>query len=89
MGEVQCIVDSIRVAGVCPDELTLILRHEGSDSYIPIWLTVSQAAIVASQLHGQPDSREELAAFLASRNATCSDIQCTTAYLEDHTFLRK
>jgi len=89
MAQVRCEIDSIRFAAACPDELTLILRKTDGDSYVPIFISQQQGEILANELHGRPDSREELAAFLASRNATCSDIQCTTAYLEDHTFLRK
>jgi|GEM_PF-6276745 len=35
MAQVQCVVDSIRVAAACP-ELTLILRPKDVDSYLPI-----------------------------------------------------
>lgn len=86
MAQMHREIDSIRVAAVCPDELTLILRQKGSESYVPIWLSLSQAEILANVLHGRLDNKEELDAFLASINATYSEIQCATVYLEDNTF---
>ena len=74
MGEVQCIVDSIRVATSCPDELTLILKRKNGDSYVPIWISQQQGQTLANELHGRPDSKKELDAFLADNNATDSDI---------------
>ena len=54
-----------------------------------IWLSLSQAEILANVLHGRLDNKEELDAFLASNNAACSEIQCATVYLEDNTFFAK
>jgi len=89
MGEVQCIVDSIRVATSCPDELTLILKRKNGDSYVPVWLSQRQGEILANELHGRPDSKKELDAFLADNNATDSDIGCATIYLEHNSFFAK
>lgn len=44
MAEVQCAVDSIRVAEGHPHKLTLILRQKGENTYLLIWI---------SQDHGQ------------------------------------
>jgi uncharacterized protein len=85
MAQVQCEIDSIRVAAACPDELTLILKQQGSDSFVPVWLSQRQGKILADQLHGRPDSKEELDAFLASNKATASDIECAKIYLENNT----
>jgi len=89
MGEVQCIVDSIRVATSCPDELTLILKRKNGDSYVPIWISQQQGQTLANELHGRPDSKKELDAFLADNNATDSDIACATIYLEHNSFFAK
>jgi bifunctional DNase/RNase len=89
MTEVQCVVDSIRVAAACPDELTLILRNKDVDSYLPIFIGQQQGKTLANELHGRPDSKKELDTFLANHNATDSDISCATIYLKDTTFFAK
>ena len=88
MGEVQCIVDSIRVAAACP-ELTLILKPKNVDSYLPIWISQQQGQTLANELRGRPDSSKELDAFLADNNATDSDIGCAIICLEHNTFFAK
>jgi bifunctional DNase/RNase len=79
------VVDSIRVAAACP-ELTLILRPKDVDSYLPIWISPSQAEILADQLHGRPDKDAELDLFLANSNAASADIRGTVIHLEGATF---
>jgi len=88
MAQLQCEVDSIRVAAAC-SELALILKPKEVDSYLPIWISPSQAEILADQLHRRPDSKKELDTFLASNNATDSDISCATIYLEGNTFFAR
>ena len=77
MAQVRCIVDAIRVAAACP-ERTSILKPKDSSSYLPIWISPSQAQILADQLNGRPDSQKEIDDFLAATNATDSDIECAT-----------
>ena len=89
MGEVQCVVDSIRVAAASPDELTLILKRKNGDGYVPIWISQQQGQTLANELNGRPDSKKELDAFLADNNATDSDIGCATIYLEHNSFFAK
>jgi uncharacterized protein len=85
MGEVQCQIDSIRIGVACP-ERTLILRPKDVDSYLCIWISASQAEILADQLHGRPAKKKDLDGFLADNNAVDSDIECATIYLENNTF---
>ena len=89
MAQVRCEIDSIRVAAACPDELTLILKEADGSSYVPILISQHQGEILANELHGRPDSKRELDAFLASNNATDSDIVCATVHLEDSVFSAK
>ena len=89
MAQVQCVIDSIRVAAACPDELTLILKQKGSDSYVPVWLSQRQGEILADQLHGRLDKEKALDVFLVDNSAADSDIQCATVYLQDNTFFAK
>ena len=89
MTQVKTEIDSIRVAAACPAELTLILRQTDGDSYVPIFISQQQGEILANELHGRPDSKKELDAFLASNNATDSDIGCATIYSEDTAFFAK
>ena len=89
MGEVQCIVDSIRVAAACPDRLALILKRKNGDSFVPIWISQQQGQTLANELHGRPDSKKELNAFLVDNNAADSDIECAAIYLENNTFYAK
>lgn len=89
MGEVQCVVDSIRVAAASPDELTLILKRKNGGSYVPIWISQQQGQTLANELNGRPDSKKELDAFLADNNATDSDIGCAIIYLEHNSFFAK
>ena len=90
MTQVRCIVDSIRFAEACPDELTLILKRTGEgNTYLPIWIDQHQAQILADELHGRPDSKKELDSFLADNGATDSAIGCTTIYLKGDAFFAK
>lgn len=89
MAEVRCTVDSIRVGAARPDELTLILRREHTDAYLPIFINQQQGQILADELHGRPDSTNQLEAFLSDNNATLSDIGSATVYLEGDTFFAK
>ncbi|MCK4354699.1 MAG: bifunctional nuclease family protein [Dehalococcoidia bacterium] len=89
MAQVQYEIDSIRVVAACPDEVTLILKEKGSDNSVRVWLSQKQGEILAGQLHGRPDSKKELDAFLADNNAADSDIECVTIHLEYNTFFGK
>jgi bifunctional DNase/RNase len=88
MAQMQCEIDSIRVAAACP-ELTLILKSKGGDGYLPIWISRPQAEILADQLNGRPDKKKNLDLFLEGINATNSDIECAKVYLEGGTFFAK
>ena len=89
MAQVQCEIDSIRVAVACPDELTLILKQKGSDSYVPVWLSQRQGEILADQLQGRPGREKDRHIFLADNNSADSGIECATIYLEGNAFLAK
>jgi len=89
MAEVQCTVDSIRVAEAFPDELTLILRRKHADGYVPIFISRHQGAILADELHGRSDSSRELEAFLNRSNCTESDIGSATIYHEGNSLFAK
>ena len=89
MAQVRCKIDSIRVAAACPDELTLILRETDGYSYVPVFISQQQGEIPANELHGQPDSTNQLEAFLSDNNATLSDIGSAAVYLEGNTFFAK
>jgi bifunctional DNase/RNase len=89
MAEVQCTVDSIRVGAAFADELTLILRRKHADGYVPVSISKHQGQILADELNGRPDSKDELEAFLNCINATESDIGSATVYLEGDCFFAK
>ena len=89
MTQVQCEIDSIRVAVARPDELALILKQKNSCSFVPIFISQQQGETLANELNGRLDSSEKLNTFLACHNATDSDIGCTTISLEDTTFFAK
>jgi len=89
MAEVQCTVDSIRVAEALPDALTLILRKRQADDFVPIIISKLQGQILADELHGRPDSSTELEAFLSRSNCTESDIGSATIHLEGSSFIAK
>ena len=89
MAEVQCTVDSIRVGAAFTDELTLILRRKHADGYVPVFISKHQGQIMADELNGRPDSKEELEAFLNCSNGTESDIGSATVYLEGDRFFAK
>jgi bifunctional DNase/RNase len=88
MAQVQCEIDSVRVAAACP-ELTLILKSKDSDGYLPIWISPPQADILADQLHGRCDKRKDLDLLLGGINAADSNIECARVYLEGNTFFAK
>jgi bifunctional DNase/RNase len=88
MGQVQCEIDSIRVAAACP-ELTLILKSKETSSYLPIWISRPQAEILADQLNGQPNRKKDLDLSLDGINATDSDIECARVCVEGNTFLAR
>jgi len=83
MAQVQCVVDSIRVGVACPDELTLILKQkECPNAYLPLWISQHEGQTLANVLHGRPDSKKDLATFLAANNATDFHIGFAAIYLE-------
>ena len=89
MAQVEAEIDSIRLAAVRPDELTLILKRKTGGSYLPIWISQHEGQTLANELNGRPDSKKKLDAFLADNNATDSDIGCAMVYLEHDTFFAK
>ena len=90
MAQVQCVVDSIRVGVACPDELTLILKQkECPNAYLPLWISQHEGQTLANVLHGRPDSKKELATFLAANNATDFHIGFAAIYLERTTSVTK
>ena len=86
MAEVQCAVDSIRVAEGRPHELTLILRQKGENTYLPIWISQHQGQILADELNGKPDNTKDIDAFLGENNATASEIIAGIVYLDEDVF---
>ena len=54
MAQVETTIDSIRVAAVS-SERAIILQQEGTDCYLPLWVSPSQADILAAHLKGRPD----------------------------------
>lgn len=88
MAQVETEIDSIRVAAACPQR-TLILKQKDAASYLPIWISPSQADILAGQLQGRPDREKDHHIFLADNNSADSNIECATIYLEGNAFLAK
>lgn len=88
MAQVETEIDSIRVAAACPQR-TLILKEKHADNYLLIWISASQAEILADQLHGRPDKKKDLDLFLGGMNAANSKIECTTIYLQSNTFFAR
>jgi len=88
MAQVETTIDSIRVAAVSP-ERAIILQQKGAESYLPFWVSPSQADILAVQLQGRPDKSSDPDRFLANINAANSDIKCVTIHLEHNTFCAK
>jgi len=43
----HCEVDSIRIAIVCPDQVTLILRQKGASSHVRIWISQHESRTLA------------------------------------------
>ncbi len=89
MGEVQCAVDSIRVAEGRPQELTLILKQKGENTYLPVWISQHQGQILANELNGKPDNAKDVDAFLGENNATDSEIIAGIVYLDESAFHAK
>jgi len=74
MAQVQCEIDSIRVVATSPDEAQPDSEEEDRDSHVPIFMSQQQGETLASKLHGRPDGKKELDAFLVSHNAPDSDL---------------
>ncbi len=89
MGEVQCAVDSIRVAEGRPHELTLILRQKGENTYLPIWISQHQGQILADELNGSPDNTKDFDAFLDENGAAYSEIIAAIVSLDENAFHAK
>lgn len=88
MAQVQCEIDSIK-AGAASAQLTLLLKCRDMDGYLPVWISRPQAEVLADQLNGRPDSKQELDAFLAENSVNDSDIACATIHLDGNTFFAK
>ena len=77
MAQVETTIDSIRVAAVSP-ERTILLKQREAESYLPFWVSSSQADILAAQLQGRPDKSIDPNLFLINIDAVNSDIKCIT-----------
>lgn len=88
MAQVETAIDSVRVTTASP-ERTIILKQKGAEHYLPIWVSQSQADILATWLQGRPDKAIDPDLFLANINAADSDIRCVTIHLENDTFYAK
>ena len=88
MAQVETTIDSIRVGAFSP-ERTIILREKGPENYLPFWVNPSQADILADQLQWRPDKSVDPDLFLASINATDTDIKGVTVHLENNAFYAK
>ena len=88
MAQVETTIDSIRVGAASP-ERTIILQQKGAESYLPFWVSPSQADILAAQLQWRPDKSIDPILFLANINAADSDIKGVTIHLENNTFYAK
>ena len=89
MVQIETEIDCIRVAAASP-ERTIILRPKwGAESYLPFWVSPSQAGILAASLKGQPDGSKACDLFLAGINATDTDIKGVTVHLENNAFYAK
>jgi len=86
MAQVETVVDSIRVAAVSPERTIILRQKRGAESYLPFWVSSSQADTLAAQLQGRPDKSRASDLFLANINATDSDIKCVTIHLENNAF---
>jgi len=88
MAQVETTIDSIRVTTASPERI-IILKQKGAERYLPIWVSSSQADILAAQLQGRPDKSTDPDLFLANINASDSNIKCVTIHLENDTFYAK
>ena len=87
MAEVETTIDSIRVTRASP-ECTVILKQEGAQNYLPIWLSQCQADIVKSEL-AEPTKSTAPDLFLANINATDSNVKSVSIHLENNAFYAK
>jgi len=83
MAEVETTIDSIRCTTARPERI-IVLKQKGAENYLPIWVSSSQADILAAQIQGQPSTAPDL--FLANINAADSNIRSVIIHLENDTF---
>ncbi len=88
MAELETTIDSIRVSIASPERI-IILKEKEAENYLLIWVSSSQADILAAELQGRPDRNIATKLFLSNINATDSKIKSATIHLENHTFYAK
>jgi hypothetical protein len=88
MAQVETTIDSIRVTTASPERI-IILKQKGAERYLPIWVSSSQADILAAQLQGRSAESTAPNVFLANINSADSDIKCVTIRMENDTFYAK
>jgi len=88
MAQVQCEIDSIRVAAAYPDRLTVILkRKEAANAYLPLWIGQHEGQALADLLNQRTDSSEDVSAFLTDHGASHCDIQGAMVHLKGGAFV--
>ena len=89
MTRIETEIDCIRVAAACPERTIILRPKRGAECYLPVWVSPSQAGILAASLQGQPDGSTACDLFLASINAADTDIKGVTVHLENNAFCAK
>jgi len=91
MAQVAVTIDAIR-HGTLRDVWALILKEKVAEEYpaieryLPIWISPPQADIIIGELLQRPDKSRAPDIFLASINATESEIECVTIHIEGETY---
>jgi len=94
MAQVEVTIDSLR-HGVPRDLWSVILKEKVAEKYppterfLPIWISPSQADIIAGELQERPGKSTTPSAFLSSINAAHSEIKCVVIHLDGDTFYAK
>jgi len=94
MSQVEVTIDSVR-HGAPWDQWTVILRMKATEKSplkeqeLPIWVSPSQAYILAGELQGRLDKSTAPRQLLTNINAAESDIRGVTIHLDNNTFYAK
>jgi bifunctional DNase/RNase len=92
MPHLKITIDAIRMSelGKLKNQAVLILKEEGEERFLPIWVSSAQADILTKELKCLPiEQRAVPGQFLKDISASFSDVICITIHFDNGVYYAK